>query len=255
MSGLLESEVVSRMLQLENRASEGMMTGVLNSLAVEEEEDLVLICTDQEVVKSHRKLLGLWSPVLRPLLGLGSSQPSLLLLPGFTCRAVEGALSLLQGGWGQDTNFTLSQEQVDLLASLGVHPGSMEKIPARKVAVACQVCGRKVLDLTGHMQLLHRDYEPPSERVPETEPISENIKEDSQKNHTIVNKKKRKPLHEAFVGDIKSILKSKPFTGIEHEGAKSFKHEPSNKAYLLKAGFEPNMDAEKTDIGCTGYTT
>ena len=243
------------MLQLENRATEGMMPGVLNSLAVEE-EDLVLVCSDQEVVKSHRKLLGLLSPVLRPLLGmeasmgLGGSQPSLLLLPGFTCRAVERVLSLLQGSWGQDTNFTLSQEQVDLLASLGVHPGSMEKIPARKVAVACQVCGRKVLDLTGHMQLLHRDYEPPSERVPETKPISKNIKEDSQKNHTIVNKKKRKPVHEAFVGDIKSILKSKPFTEIEHEGAKSLKHEPSNEVSLLKAVFESNRDAEKTDIGC-----
>ena len=255
--GLLESEGVPRMLQLENRASEGIMTGVLNSLAVDEgEEDLVLVCSDQEVVKSHRQLLGLWSPVLRPLLGLeaslglGGSQPSLLLLPGFTCRAVEGVLSLLQGGWGEDTSFTLSQEQVDLLASLGVHPGSMEKFPARKVAVACHVCGRKVLDLTGHMQLLHRDYEPPSERAAETESISKYNKEDSQKDNSFFNEKKRKPVQEAFVGEIKSILKSKPFPEIEHKYAKSLKHQPINEAYLLNSVFEPYRDAEETTIGC-----
>ena len=235
MSGLLLGEVVPRMLQLENRASEGMLTGVLDSLSGEKEGgDLVLVCSDQQVVKSHRGLLGLWSPVLRPLLGV--SQSSLLLLPAFTSRAVEGVLSLLQGGWGEDNNFTLSQDQVDLLAGLGVHPGSMAKIPTRKVVVACHVCGRKVLDLKGHMQLLHRDYEPPSEREAENKPVAKRIKEDCQKDNSVINEIKRKPLQEAFVGAITSILKSKQ------------SNEPMNEAYLFNSVFEPNMIMGEKDL-------
>ena len=148
-------------------------------------------------------------------------------------------MSLLLGGWGEDNNFTLTQDQVDLLASLGVHPGSIEKIPTRKVVIACHVCGRKVLDLKGHMLLLHRDYEPPSERETENKPKAKRVKEDCQKDNSVLNEMKRKPLQEAFVGAITSILKSKP----SHEPT-HLKHEATNEAYLLNTVFEPNMVME-----------
>ena len=80
------------------------------------------------------------------------------------------------------------------------------------------------------------DYEPPSEMEAENKPEAKHTKEDCQKDNGALNEIKRKPVQEAFLGAITSILKSKQ------------SNEPMNEAYLLNAVFEPNMIMGEKDL-------
>ena len=144
--------------------------------------DVTLVCKDGQILETHKRLLGLCSPMMRELLGCQES--SLVSLQDFSLASVGRVLELLSLGW-QGEQFLLSREEVELLTGLGVRAGRLDKVtkisqemaaskPNIRNAVekfpqsytkkkvftsyVCELCEEDVTEIEEHFETEHRKW-------------------------------------------------------------------------------------------------
>jgi len=186
------------MVSIESGVKGQLLSMIRDGLKESEDDDhdVIIVCEDDQLVRSHRKLLGMMSPMLRNLFGsLWTLDVCLLSLPDFSVPTVEGLLEMLSLNWSEEV-FTLTEDQVDLLTCLNIQPwetweeeeklepkevfdetafsaelsvamdesvhDDAAKPPAQstEIIVNCPVCDALVGDVERHMKEYHTDNFP-----------------------------------------------------------------------------------------------
>merc|ERR1712126_410238 len=123
----IQSYGMNEHIYLQHKERETVLAGVLSELKNAENFDLIIVCKDNRLVHSNRKLLGMWSPMLRNLMGpLWNLEICHLLLPCFSQFTVSKVLRMLT--IETENSHPVLKEERELLDCLGVPTKNMIRI-------------------------------------------------------------------------------------------------------------------------------
>ena len=146
------------MIEISDRSRSDLFKAVRADLSNHGEDsfDVTLVAGDGERLKISGRVLGTWSPVVRPLL---ESNDVSLFLPDFDSSSISRVVKLLEMRWEKEEEVTITQEMHSLLNCFGTDPGKME--PVRRCeevcCLICDLCDERISNVMKHMKEEHGD--------------------------------------------------------------------------------------------------
>ena len=165
--------------------------------------DITVVCKDNEIVKTHKNILCVFSPTLRDILGSVFNMNSpMLSLPEFSRRAVERVIRLLSFDWTEDEIWEF--EVVELLKILNIKVGSFQYHEQQKDEKKEDSKTSLVRDVTNHQD--SEDLQIKQILGDKNAEISENLENVRKEDKNYETKCPRCPL---YISGTTSIIRTK----------------------------------------------